>query len=181
MTAICWLQCKYGFKERYILIGHSAGATLAFQSVSGIWKSRESTTEYPLTDFVSPVAIVGVAGIYDIKTLIESFFSIPVYREIIEGAFGKDEQAWKHASPTNYNFRSTWANSRVSVIADSDKDGLVDQAQSEEMHSHLLEYKSEACKVDRLKLYGDHDSIWIQGSELARAIIHTIELLRKSS
>lgn len=181
MTAICWLQYKYGFEDRYVLVGHSAGATLAFQSVSGIWNSRESTKDYPLAEFVSPVAIAGAAGIYDLKALVESFPTIPAYRNIIEGAFGKNEQTWKQASPVNLEFHSSWAKRRFSVIADSREDELIDQVQGDKMYSHLFENISELCKVSRLELQGDHDSIWSQGSEMAKVITHVVELLRGNS
>ena len=61
--------------RNYILIGHSAGATLCFQTLG---------TRTPCTKLL-PKAVVGLAGIYDLRDLVEEY---PDYRGFVEGAFG---------------------------------------------------------------------------------------------
>ena len=178
LTAICWLENKYRFGDRYILVGHSAGATLAFQAVCGSWKARDSTSDYPLAAFVNPIAVTGVAGIYDFQVLLKSF-PVPFYRSFIEAAFGKDETIWKRASPAHVDL-SHWTNARYVVLADSDEDEAIDTLQADAMWSHLIINNSVHRFDVRIKLRGDHDDMWEKGHELAKAILHTLDLLIES-
>jgi len=61
--------------RNYILIGHSAGATLCFQILG---------SGTPCTKLF-PKAVIGLAGIYDLRDLVEEY---PDYRGFVEGAFG---------------------------------------------------------------------------------------------
>ncbi|KAJ6035798.1 alpha/beta-Hydrolase [Penicillium herquei] len=62
VAAIHYLQERFQFGDRYIMIGHSCGAALAFQTLQ--WQARN-----PSPGFSEPRAIVGVAGIYDFPLL----------------------------------------------------------------------------------------------------------------
>lgn len=119
ITAIHALQEKYRFGHRYVIVGHSCGATLGFQvamCATNPWKNpseeddedddADMTDPKPIaTDTASltrserdprpakvfqPKAIVGVEGIYDIPLLVSDYAEVPAYREFIEGAFGPE-------------------------------------------------------------------------------------------
>ncbi|KAJ5226957.1 uncharacterized protein N7469_006963 [Penicillium citrinum] len=118
-AALAFLQNTYAFGDKYILVGHSCGATLAFQAVMGaVAGHREvrfnggvndtgtgaetvSTSPGPLPPRLTsqPIAIVGVAGIYDLRRLRDEHSGISAYREFMEGAFGGDELLWDTVSP----------------------------------------------------------------------------------
>lgn len=58
IAALSYLQRTYEFGEKYILVGHSCGATLTFQIPNG-------------NGFVPLVSVLGVVGIYDLARLID--------------------------------------------------------------------------------------------------------------
>jgi hypothetical protein len=177
-AALGFLQRKYGFGERYILVGHSCGATLAFQSVMGCFNAG---------DVGGPVAVLGAAGIYNLKLLRDTFKEIPAYQAIIEGAFGSDESVWDAVSSAlvkgSGGVEGGWGDGRLAVLAHSLNDGLVDGKQLEAMSRFLgrwmegqLEGKSRSVEV--FSLEGEHDECWKTGEELAKAITFTIEKLQ---
>lgn len=67
---------------KYLLAGHSAGATIALQSVMDC-------------EDEGPEGVLGVNGIYDLEGLVTWREE---YKELVEGAFGGVE-GWKRASP----------------------------------------------------------------------------------
>ncbi|RPB28420.1 alpha/beta-hydrolase, partial [Terfezia boudieri ATCC MYA-4762] len=73
-AALKFLNDTYQMRN-YILIGHSAGATLCFQILG---------SGTPCTGLL-PKAVIGLAGIYDLRGLVEEY---PDYRGFVEGAFG---------------------------------------------------------------------------------------------
>ena len=176
MTAISWLQNQYGFKENYVLVGHSCGATLAFQTVMGISAPR-SAKSADQSELYLPLAVVGVEGIYDLKMLLENHAEHPIYREFIEEAFGPDRSEWAKASPTSGRFAKTWPNGRVAVLAHSKDDGLVDWSQTETMSDRLWAEKRKGRRDIVISLTGQHDEIWEHGQELAKAIIIAFQIL----
>ncbi|PBP22890.1 hypothetical protein BUE80_DR006241 [Diplocarpon rosae] len=157
VASISFLQAKYGFGSRYLLVGHSCGATLAFQSLN-------------------PEVIVGVAGIYDLRLLRYSH-SHPAYQEFIVGAFGDDEKAWDSASPANFHLMDVWPEARTVVLASSSKDGLVDNGQIDCMGSKLATLNKTA-RVLVLRDFLDlpHDDIWEKGVDLARVVAETLKV-----
>lgn len=176
-AALALLQTKYGFGDRYILVGHSCGATLAFQTVMG--SASVSTT---------PIAILGVAGIYYLRLLRDTFGDMPAYQEFVEGAFGPDESLWDAASPAKVEGRNGveggWSAGRLAVLAHSPEDTLVDATQGEAMRWALTRWESNQTpgndrRVVMLPVKGLHDDPWEKGDELARAIAVTVEELQK--
>ncbi|KAF7118261.1 hypothetical protein CNMCM5793_007677 [Aspergillus hiratsukae] len=182
-AALALLQRKYGFGTKYILVGHSAGATLAFQSVMGSFRDSAAVVVVP-----PPAAILGMAGIYDLRLLRDTHRNISAYQEFIEGAFGADEAMWNAASPAcvkdTDGVDGGWTSGRLAVLAHSPEDGLVDAAQQQAMQAALRRWKdstpqgSGQRRVEMLSLKGDHDDAWVKGEELARAIAHTLAELR---
>ncbi|KNG82740.1 hypothetical protein ANOM_008641 [Aspergillus nomiae NRRL 13137] len=181
-AAIAFLQRKYGFEDRYILVGHSCGATLAFQSVMGQFNAGISH---------GPLAVVGLAGIYDLKLLRDTHKEIPAYQEIVEGAFGDDEAAWDAVSPAVVKgadgVEGGWTAGRWAILAYLSKDSLVDFPQQEAMDATLragwcdVQSEENPRSVALLPLEGEHDECWEKGEGLAEAIAFAIEKQLASS
>lgn len=198
-AALALLQHTYGFGQRYVLVGHSCGATLAFQAVTPtavVDDDDDDSDASPAasnTDALTlahPAAILGVAGIYDLRLLRDRFAQYTsAYQEFLEGAFGPDETVWDAVSPA----RAAAAAFRGSlvVLAYSRDDELVDQGQVEAMHAMLrLRWLGSTStsstttsssdgkrRVAVLVVNGRHDEIWSQGQELARAVEYTFAQL----
>ncbi|KAL4893894.1 Alpha/Beta hydrolase protein [Aspergillus ambiguus] len=176
-AALAFLQARYGFGDRYVLVGHSCGAILAFQSVMGRFRSAN--------DVSVPRAILGMAGIYNIRLIRDMHPGVAAYQEIIEGAFGADENGWDAASPAvvdgEEGVEGGWGVSgRLAVLAHSSEDGLVDLEQRDAMRTALRRWEavSPGRAVELLDLTGQHDEAWEKGDELARGIIFVLEKLR---
>lgn len=214
-AALAFLQNTYGFGQRYILVGHSCGATLAFQAVMGaVAGHREqlfngsadecdvpsepvSSSPEPLPPrlVAHPMAIVGVAGIYDLRQIVETHRDISEYRKFVEGAFGSDKLLWDAVSPAQMvgsrGVEGGWKTGRLVVLAHSKDDSLVDLGQLETMREALRAWegrKAQAVKeeltsndrrVQILPITGEHDEAWSKGEELARAVKFAFEELRK--
>lgn len=166
-----------------MLVGHSCGATLAFQAV------MKSMTPTPLVSnavacyYKFPIAILGMAGIYNLRFLRDSHRDISAYQEIIEGAFGGDESVWDAVSPGVVGV-DAWEEGRVVVLAHSEGDELCNVAQSEGMKQRLEGWEEDRSsgerKVHFLSIEGKHDEAWEKGAELARAIMFTLSRLQET-
>ncbi|TKA71721.1 hypothetical protein B0A49_05727 [Cryomyces minteri] len=99
LRAIAHLQRRFRFGERYILVGHSCGATMALQvAMSRDWGSglpasssrsiTNTTPSHPTA--VPPLGIVGLEVIYSIPLMLHNHASTPAYRDFILNAFGPD-------------------------------------------------------------------------------------------
>jgi len=170
LSALTLLQVEYGFEERYLLVGHSCGATLAFQVTMAKWHARGSA---PVT---MPRGVLGLEGIYDLVALRDSHKDIPVYQEIIENAFG-NEKHWDSASPTSTDFSKSWTNGKLAVLAHSVNDELVDQDQLDRMAARLKDCTGSGRRDLVLALKGKHDDVWRQGWELAQSIVTALQHL----
>ena len=172
LDAISWLQREYDIGEKYVLVGHSCGATLAFQVVMDQWHSIAGAD--PGTNhFRMPCAIVGVEGIYDQSQLKDSFKDseyAAVYQEFLEGAFGKNERIWSIASPGNADFAHIWKAGKLVILAWSKDDELIDELQIVVMQKALDEGKNENRRDLITQLTGKHDEIWKNGVQLANVI-----------
>lgn len=189
LDGIAYLQREYGFGERYILAGHSAGATLAFQAC--MCRNWDHGGEPTGKRVMSPVAVLGLEGIYDIAALIEYHKTRPyheIYEAFIHSAFGNRHQlqngrevdVWGVASPTNGEYDVGWANGRLVVLAHSYEDELVEWEQVELMKDALQKQgwgSDERRRLVMLELKGMHDEVWSEGREVARAVEETIARL----
>ncbi|KAL5361657.1 hypothetical protein BJX96DRAFT_152519 [Aspergillus floccosus] len=182
-AALAFLQHKFRFGSRYILVGCNCGATLAFQSVMGRFRSRELECGY-----ASPAAIVGVAGIYDLKMLRNSLNDDPAYQNLIERAFGSDEAVWDDISPAVAEgldgVEGGWDAGYYALLANSRTAGPVDLAQRDAMKSGALARWMRAGdsgerRIGTLPLDGDDDEVWGNGAELARAITFALGRLQR--
>ena len=192
LKAVRDLQRRHRFGERYLLLGHDCGATLAMQ----VAISRRWTRSGPLSDSVSgeaddniiipPIAILGIDGIYDIPLLRNKNIGLSMYQTLIEGAFGNNEQEWAAASPASWtNYAKSWKEGRLVILAHSREDELVDWGQVEAMErcwSKRQEWENgEGVGVEMriLEIQGNHAEIWQKGVGMAGPIREAVLLLNE--
>ena len=167
VSALKHWQRKYPeVGARYLLVGHSVGATLALNAVL---EARQA-------GLVPPMGVVGLSGIYDFVKLHESF---PSYKNMTANAV--DEDQWSSVSPAQHSraeFDEAWAGAsgkkakRWLILAHSRTDGLVDWGQVEGMQ-HVFDEGDTVdggvmCEVVEVK--GRHNEVWENGKELARMV-----------
>jgi kynurenine formamidase len=132
---------KQPHTPRLLLVGHSVGATLAFQCLPQV----------PPSLLAHIAGVVGVEGIYDLPLLDRTF---PTYRAwFMEGAFvspSPDEPAsdhpdlperWRAASPIHLGLHPGYTGSMTQagriLLLHSPQDELVDERQSTDFAAHL--------------------------------------------
>ncbi|KAF1356931.1 Alpha/Beta hydrolase protein [Delphinella strobiligena] len=178
LDGLAYLQGTYGFGERYILAGHSAGATLAFQ----VCMSRCWSLGGAAKTVVPPLAVVGLEGIYDIPALIAYHSTRPhsdIYDAFTHSAFGERYQSvegervdvWGRASPTQGDYERLGEGVLV-VLAHSREDELVEWEQVELVRGVLEQqgWGRGGRRLEMLELRGRHDEVWEEGGEVARAV-----------
>lgn len=142
LSGLRLLQKEFGFGEDYVLAGHSAGAFLSYQVLVREACLGASTDKF--ADVVSPAAVVGLEGIYDLKGLDKRKGG--AYAGFMRAAFGPDEDgAWDAASPATTkggDYRRDWAEhgkpeSKLAVLVHAEDDELVDMAECDAMESRL--------------------------------------------
>ncbi|KAI1827921.1 hypothetical protein F4861DRAFT_491672 [Xylaria intraflava] len=178
-SALVFLQRTYGFKSNYLLIGHSAGAALAFQLLAPSTSSDASVgTEQP----VLPAAIMGLEGLYDFTGVNERFGG--AYAPFFRSAFGEDPAAWDRAAPIKFtgNYAATWLGRRLVLLGWSPDDTLVDEPEADNMARRLRDsdgfvvegegtgVKGEKRLILLKDLRGDHDEIWRSGEHVGRMV-----------
>lgn len=171
--ALRYLKKNCGMPEDYILMGHSAGAMLAFQLL------MESKIPSPSTESIStplPIAILGLSGIYDLEGLDRRHEG---YTSFITSAFGEDKKTWATASPAHYKdgFRTSWAKGKLVILAWSPEDTLVDEPEIDSM-AGVLSNENIPFEVDK-RLRGEHDFIWQDGSQLSILISNLLKKLQQ--
>ncbi|OBT73198.1 hypothetical protein VF21_08710 [Pseudogymnoascus sp. 05NY08] len=160
-TALLFLEEKYRIGGRYLLAGHSCGATLAFQ----LPETAGGGEELP-----KPLGILGSEGIYDIPSLVERN-QHPFYREFVVSAFGEAESTWSSASPCLAPQGSKlWEKTPVLLISHSEEDEYVEKAQSTDMLERIREIKGGKGEVVYVPAEGKHDEIHEKGEEMARIV-----------
>ena len=171
LAALLYLQETYHFSDRYLLVGHSVGATLALQvAMKRYWGSQYEPTFALELNVLPPVAVVGLEGIYDVPALVARHAEQPVYRDFVTNAMEPED--WAAASPVNADFGESWPDGRVVVLGHSREDGLVEWEQVEGLRE-VLEGQGFADEGERrvrvVELEGEHDEVWRSG-EGARAV-----------
>lgn len=166
LTSLSFLQTKFEFGSKYILVGHSCGATLALQAIF-----RRSLLPTPITQLHNPEVIIGIAGIYDLRLLRDNN-SHPAYQEFVSGAFGENEENWDQVSPARCDgIEKVWQEGKYLVLVSSKGDELVDEAQIDVMSEKARSWQG-GLKLEVWKgiLSQRHDDIWQNGEELGRVI-----------
>lgn len=161
--ALLYLEDQYRINDRYLLVGHSAGATMALELQKGF--------------LPTPIAVLGIAGIYDFEGLIKAH-SHPAYREFMESAF-PDRSLWKKAAPyTNFSPDNLYEIAKVVIISYSDDDELVETRQATSMLERIASGPLSKEQVHVLKASGNHDEIWGSGTILAGIITKSLDIIQ---
>lgn len=171
-SALAYLQRRYDFGERYVLVGHSAGACLAFQVVAGL------TSAGSTSGLVLPRAVIGFEGIYDFNGLNARMDG--AYAPFFEGAFGGSRADWDTAAPSKFtgSFEEQWGGRGAKVMAAlgwSRDDRLVDEPEVDNMATRL---EGDGVRTTVFKdLHGEHDEIWEVGTDVAKMIAKVLDTL----
>ncbi|KJK77010.1 hypothetical protein H634G_07586 [Metarhizium anisopliae BRIP 53293] len=184
--------------DKYILIGHSAGGTMAMQLLMGDAalqrlsdQGRQQTStcragrngtansnQIPLPD-----AVITTAGIFDLPLLVDEIGpeSKPFYTNFVTQAFGGRRADWTQASPANFagNFKQMWPGNNVVMLARSQQDTLIDASQLDVMEKKLIADGITPTVVKNLT--GQHDVVWQSGVQLANLVEQTLGELNARS
>ncbi len=152
LEALAFLRIKFGMK-RYILVGHSAGATLALQAI--VYKAM-------------PVAVVCTEGIYDIPGLVEEY---PLYRDFIEAAFDNKAAASPYHLVQSTDLQLPLLDRLV--LIQSTEDELLSETQTERMCA-LAHKLSLARTLIKQPTIGKHDEVFTS-KELMRIVQGTVD------
>lgn len=164
---LAFLEDKYNISRGFLLAGHSAGATLAFQA-----QEFCGSSSVPI-----PLGVLGVDGIYALKELTMNYESIPAYKRFVVNAFGPDEVVWMQASPYSSKQPAAWEKAKAVILAHSEEDELLDFTQTRLMCDRAQKTPGHQRTLHFLPAKGNHDQIWKQGNELARLIKEALDLL----
>lgn len=181
LTALAFLQDKASFGSNYVLVGHSCGATLAFQVAMDI-KLWELGDKGPKPE--KPKAIIGVNGLYDLPRLISEPGEkhkdlIPIYEAFTKLAFGGDVKVWHKVSTISVDdWSRQWTGGMKAVFAQSNVDTMVPYRQTRDMMERLRASKGESLAVSEVEIVGDHNDIWDEGHQLAKMIENVVEMLQ---
>lgn len=183
LAALLYLQETYHFGSRYVLVGHSCGATLALQvAMKRFWGAQYDPSSALELNVEPPLAIIGVSGIYDVPRLVDDNAAIPAYRDLVVNALGGERGVWEGASPSMGDLgEDGWREGRLVVLVHSEADELVGMEQSEIMWEGFGEqgFNEELGSQRRRKfvrLTGlKHDEVWEDGREFAGIIAQTID------
>ncbi|KAK4159461.1 Alpha/Beta hydrolase protein, partial [Cladorrhinum sp. PSN259] len=171
--------------EPTVTVGHSCGATLAFESVMdparwGLSSERNTTNK-------KPDVIVGVNGLYDLEGFIKNppagYESLQKpYEEFVKGAFGEDEKVWRDVCPASCqgNWGKEWngddnnnnKQKKKVVLVQSREDGLVPYEQLEGLKRRIVEKEEGVIEVEEVDGtgWGQHDDAWKRGDKLAEVL-----------
>jgi hypothetical protein len=158
LAGLDYLRVKYGIRQ-YVLVGHSAGATLAFQMLSMLQKR-------PSSGLALPKAVVGLEGIYDLAALVNEY---PDYRGFVEGAFGKEKE-WPGPLALG-------CYTGLVVLAHSDEDELLTWRQTEEMKERCEATLGVGGGLRVVKLAGQHDEV-LESERLAAVVERYLKELK---
>lgn len=179
LGALLYLQETYSINDRYVLVGHSVGATLALQvAMKRYWGAQYESSFALELNVVPPLAIVGLEGIYDIPALVSRHADAPVYRDFVTNAMAPAD--WEGASPVNGDYGESWPDGRMVVLAHSPNDGLVEGEQAEGMRRVLAGQgfgERGERKVRMVELKGGHDEVWETGEASVAVEVAVRELL----
>ncbi|CAG8729843.1 5609_t:CDS:1, partial [Dentiscutata heterogama] len=154
---------KYSYRsDRMYLVGHSIGAFLSAQLVfipeylinaaSSYLKNTERIEEL----FNSIRGVVGIEGVYDIPSLVESW---PDYKskKYIEPAYGTDPEVYKSASPEYHSIKDAITIPSFLIIH-SFEDEDVDIGQAYNFYEYVKQ-GCESCVEIETGIKGTHNSI----------------------
>ncbi len=179
VAGIAFLQRRFNFAERYVIVGHSCGATLAFQTIINSTPARNRTISANACDqLYAPKAIVGTAGLYDLVLLRDMDPAPPMCQEFLASAFGHNEEVWRAASPVSVDYKRLWEAGRVAVLTVCQEDQYVSVAQQCVMVKALERWANQGGRnLKMMTVNGCHDDIWRKGDGLVAGIEEAMSLL----
>jgi len=190
LRGLAFIQNVAGFKENYVLLGHSCGATLAFQVLMNVARWSPSPEPPSATAKVAHVAkpstVIGLDGLYDLPGLIKDPGEkharwIPEYEAFTRFAFGDNQKTWYDISPVSVkDWVAEWGPEHGTVVLVQSKDDtLVPYRQLEGMREALKPPAvDESIVVFELPAKGDHDSLWQTGDQIAGIIDEVLKRRR---
>jgi acetyl esterase/lipase len=175
-AALKLLDDEYKLSDGYILLGHSAGATLSYQLLMGEHVLGDGA---PAPSAPLPSAIVGIAGIYDLVAIDHRHQG--QYAGFITSAFGEDRDGWRRFSPSSYSgsFGKGTTTLAVSVLAWSQDDSLVDEPEVDAMTEKLVRDGAKSSTVKTLT--GEHDVVWKEGTQIPPLVAKAMASLKASA
>lgn len=180
LTALSYLQSKAGFGNNYVLLGHSCGATLAFQVAMSHSKWGSKAVALGVS---KPKVIIGLNGLYDMPTLIrepgEKHAAMKgPYEAFTRLAFGDDEKVWQSMCPISVgDWKAEWEEASKAFLVQSKEDSLVPYWQLVDMQEKFVESKAKAVEVKELEASGDHNELWQKGDRLAEIVVDVVKSL----
>jgi kynurenine formamidase len=170
----------------YILLGHSAGACLAFQA------SLQSPLYYGLKNIPEPprpAIIAGLNGLYDLPALVHQTDTSHLgttndYNTMLTSVYGADESIWANASPAQMEpdliARRLLENKIPPLI-------WLDQSTGDQLvpGNQLKRFSANLNKVKGLRVItgkrckGRHAAPWQQGKMIWDTITDVIETLKE--
>lgn len=177
-AALAFLQQRFGFGDRYMLLGHSAGGCLAYQLLMRPLNMLMLPPPKDEVEIELPKAIIGLEGIYDFTGLNKRVGGS--YTEFLTAALGPPKD-WDAAAPMKYGGNFRYRFQGVAVFAHSIDDELVDYAESEGMAERFK--KDAGGKGQKLtnELRGTHDEVWQDGRGVAKLVINTMRSIRDAA
>ncbi|PFH63007.1 hypothetical protein XA68_10419 [Ophiocordyceps unilateralis] len=159
-AALQMLAQQRGLKSNYVLIGHSAGATLSFQLLMG----EAALQGRPLIRAPLPTTVIGIAGIYDMRGINHRFGGR--YTDFLTQAFGWDQSVWDRASPVRFagSFSERLPPPGRVLLARSPGDSLVDGVELDTMARKLAGDGVALSVVETLM--GEHNAVWEDGRQI---------------
>ncbi|KAJ4361147.1 hypothetical protein N0V95_002116 [Ascochyta clinopodiicola] len=196
-AALAFLKKEYGV-QRWVGAGHSCGATLLLQLVSGIGLRDDDKAGVG----AGPEGLVLLCGIYNVPLLLRNHdppacpdYISKIYYEFIAGAFGADSEAYRGVSPIVGKYDTQqWKNGKLMVLAHSYQDELIERQQRDVMCVALdregwsivmeegdgeAEVGENSRVLEVRDLKGGHDWIWEDGAQVAKLLADVIGRLIK--
>lgn len=163
LAALAHLQSHYPQSKRYILAGHSVGATM---SLLAALRATDA-------GIIPPAHVLGICGIYDFPQIHKTNDD---YESLTKNAM--DPSNYKEASPALYSakeYARKWTTSdktRNILLAHSREDELVNWEQVEHMQRVFPannDVRRDGFKVDLVEIKGTHYQV-LDNGEVARSL-----------
>ncbi|KAI0884258.1 alpha/beta-hydrolase [Annulohypoxylon maeteangense] len=178
-AALVFLQREFALGARYVLLGHSAGACLAYQflATAPLSSTSRADDEGRVGDGETPhlpAAVLGIEGIYDMTGLNARVGGS--YSGFLSAAFGAPGD-WDRAAPMKFAGRYRDRFGGLAALAHSPDDELVDMPETEGMAERLRGDVGEGSLLVWKDLQGSHEGIVEDGSGVARLVLRILAIL----
>jgi kynurenine formamidase len=160
LSALGYLYRAHGAKD-VVLVGHSAGACLALQSI--LLDNSGLEDEYSSAMLSKVKIVIPVDGIYEFVKLVEVY---PDYADFMEMAFGTDKAKWSAYDPGSGIQKIRKDNVEKIIVTQSPEDELLDNSQVLALTEAL---KFESRRVSHAAIKGSHYEL-VAGDELVDVV-----------